>query len=183
MKRHGACLFLLITFCWMAQAIADDTAATAPAAHSLEATTYQIRNQKYQELLRPKDANNADGTRIVLYSPEPWKCMTWRLQTATNDGYCLRNVFTAKTFSFAADGTARPVTQIPYSHQPDKNPVWQFTKLEDGTYKISDAKNDGVLTAVPNAGGDGESIVVQPWQNLDEQKWELSKIDPKDLTM
>ena len=178
-------MLLAVVSCGWAVALAQDAAVKAGLGQPLEATTYQIRNKKYQELLRPKDANNADGTRIVLYSPEPWKCMTWKVQPTTNEDCLLRNFFTHKTFSpEKADKVgADPVVQIPFAHQTKDVPVWQFTKLADGTYKITDAQSTNVLTAVPGADGYGEEIVVEPWRNLDEQKWELMKIDPQHLTM
>ena len=159
--------------------------APAKANPVPEATTYQIRNVKHQDLLRPKDANNATGTPIVLYSAQPWKCMTWRLQPAGESGFHLKNLFTSKTFAAGSD-TAAPqpsVTQVPLAKDGGDSPVWQFTKLEDGNYKIADSKSSKVLTAVKHAGEYEVKIVIAPWQNQDEQKWQLEKMDPKQLTM
>lgn len=65
----------------------------------------------------------------------------------------------------------------------DGSPVWQFTKLKDGNYKITDGSSGKALTAVQNPGEYHTSIVIAPWENLDEQKWQLEKIDLKALTM
>jgi hypothetical protein len=65
----------------------------------------------------------------------------------------------------------------------DGSPVWQFTKLPDGHYKITDSSSGKALTAMQNPGEHQASIVIAPWKNLDEQKWQLEKIDPKALTM
>ena len=163
-------------------AFAEERPATATAP---EATTYQIRNLKHHELLRPKDANGATGTPIVLYPAQSWKCMTWRLQPAGDSAFNLKNLFTSKTFCASSDTNAaqQVVTQIPLAKDGGASPAWQFTKLDDGSYKITDAKSGKALTAVK--GGDDYSvkIVVAPWQNLDEQKWQLEKMDPKQLTM
>jgi len=43
--------------------------------------------------------------------------------------------------------------------------------LEDGSYKITEAKSGKALTAV-KAGHDGEAkITVEPWRDQSEQKW------------
>ncbi len=160
-------------------------AADIPSGNTApEATTYQIRNVKYQELLRPRDANSATGTPIVLYSAQPWKCMTWQLQPMGESVFCLKNLFTSKTFCDSADTSASsPVTQVPLAKTASESPAWQFARLEDGSYKISDSKSGKVLTAVKNPEQSEAKIVASPWQNLDEQKWILKKMDPKRLTM
>ena len=157
----------------------------AIAGDAPEATTYQIRNVKHQELLRPRDANNATGTPIVLYPAQPWKCMTWRLQLAGDSAFHLKNLFTGKTFSANA-GTNAPqqfVKQIPLAKDGGESPAWQFTKLDDGSYKIADGKSGKVLTAKKRADESEAKIVTAPWENQDEQKWILEKMDPKQLTM
>ena len=150
-----------------------------------EATTYQIRNVKHQELLRPRDANSANGTPIVLYPAQPWKCMTWRLQPAGESVFLLKNLFTSKTISagFDTHGSQSFVTQVPLAKAGGESPAWQFSKLPDGNYKITGNKSGKALTAVKTAGEDEAKIVVAPWQNSDEQKWILEKMDPKLLTM
>ena len=162
-----------------------DTVASGGSDPAPEATTYQIRNVKHQELLRPKDANSAPGTPIVLYSAQPWKCMTWRLQPAGDSAFHVKNLFTSKTFSAGAEtSAAQPsVTQVPLAKDGTDAPTWQFMKLEDGNYKITNAKSGKVLTAVKPESENEAKIVVAPWQNLDAQKWRLEKMDPKQLTM
>ena len=83
-------------------------------------------------------------------------------------------------FSFKAQAA---VAQVPFSKKPEERPTWQFTKLADGSYKITDAKSGKALTAVKEEAGAAVRIVVQAWQESDAQKWELIGIDPKQLTM
>ena len=54
--------------------------------------------------------------------------------------------------------------------------------LRDFLYQITEVKSSKVLTAVASEGG-GVRILVAPWQQGEEQKWELLKIDPAKLTM
>jgi hypothetical protein len=185
MKRSNSILVALAISFGCACSFAEDTPANANSAKSPEATTYQIRNLKHQELLRPKDANGANDTPIVLYPAQSWKCMTWRLQPAGESAFHLKNLFTSKTFCASSNTNAQQqsVTQVPLSKDGGESPTWQFTKLADGNYKITDSKSGKALTAVKGSDDYSIKIVIAPWQNLDEQKWQLEKIDPKQLTM
>ena len=52
-------------------AMAGDSASQPGAGKEAKPGSFQIRNQKYGDLLRPEEANSADGTRIVLYPAQP----------------------------------------------------------------------------------------------------------------
>ena len=166
-------------------ALAGDSASQPEAGKAAKPGSFQVRNQKYGDLLRPEEANRADGTRIVLYPAQPWKCMTWKFHANGESRFQLQNLFTSKTFAAeaGADKAQAAVTQMPFSKKPEERPTWQFTKLADGSYKITDAKSGNALTAVKEETGSGARVVVQPWQEGDAQKWELIEIDPKGLTM
>ena len=185
MKKISAWLLALVLGFGFGQALAEDTAPPAKNNTLPEATTYQIRNVKYQELLRPRDANSANGTPIVLYPAEPWKCMTWRLQPAGESAFHLKNLFTSKTICATGDASAPNnfVTQVPLTKDTNASPAWQFIKQADGNYEITDVKSGQALTANKEADSGALRIVTAPWQNQDEQKWTLEKMDPKDLTM
>ncbi len=182
MNRISTSLTCLIALSLLWNLVAAEPASKLPDASSAGPASFQIRNKKFGDLLRPENANNATGTPIVLYPAQPWKCMTWKLHPAGESGYQLQNHFTSKTF--AADAKAEQsaaVTQVPFAKQQAERPVWHFTKLSDGTYEISDAKTGKALTAVKAA--NGLKIVVQAWRESPEQKWELIPIDPSQLTM
>ena len=183
MKRINLLLAALAVAFGNFCAVAED--APAKANQAPEATTYQIRNVRHQDLLRPRDANSANGTPIVLYPAQPWKCMTWRLQPAGESAFHLKNLFTSKTICAGTDTNAPQqfVTQVPLAKNGGESPAWQFNKLADGNYEITDSKSGKALTALKNANEYEVKIVVAPWQNLDEQKWVLEKMDPKQLTM
>ena len=180
MKKLNLLLIALAIFLGRNDGFAADNSTNAP-----EPTTYQIRNVKHQELLRPRYANSANGTPIVLYPAQPWKCMTWRLQPAGESAFHLKNLFTGKTFSSSSDTNALQqfVKQIPLAKDGGESPAWSFTKLDDGNYKIADRKSGKVLTAKKSADESEVKIVTAPWENQDEQKWILEKMDPKQLTM
>lgn len=168
-----ACLSLLAVFAVNA---ADQT--NAPAALT---GSFQIRNQKFGDLLRPKDASGAEGARIVLYPAEPWKCMTWRVKPVSNSVCQVQNHFTSKTFTVKSGSEGKDVTQTAWAREADQRPQWSFTLLPDGSYKICDTKTDEALTAKESGGSVG--IVLAPWKDQAEQKWKLEAIDPAKLTM
>src|SRR5436190_14020625 len=102
--------------------LAADTVPAAPVK------SYQIRNSKFDQLLRPENANNADGTRIVLYPAEPWKCMTWKLCPAGDSAFQLQNHFTNKTFENKTNDAPSAVVQVPFARDPSKRPTWNVIK-------------------------------------------------------
>jgi hypothetical protein len=146
--------------------------------------SFQIRNKKFGDLLRPEGANGADGTRIVLYPAQSWRCLTWKLHPAGESIFHPQNHFTSKTFASAAkaDGTQTAVAQVPFSKEAKERPAWRFTKLADGFYQIIEVKSGKALTAVASDGG-GARLVVAPSGLGADQKWELIKTDPSKLTM
>jgi hypothetical protein len=52
-------------------ALAGDAVSQLGAGKAALAGSFQIRNQKYGNLLRPEEANSADGTRILLCPGQP----------------------------------------------------------------------------------------------------------------
>jgi hypothetical protein len=183
MKRWNGLWFCLLSLISHQAVMAEEAASPVPSPKSSAPASFQVRNKKYGELLRPEDANSANRTRIVLYPAQPWKCMTWKFHPAGDSAFQLQNHFTSKTFSAtpASDQAAQPVLQLPFAKEAGERPIWHFTKLADGSYRITDAKSAKVLTAVKD--NTGLRVVAQAWQDQDDQKWELLPIDPKQLTM
>jgi Ricin-type beta-trefoil lectin domain-like len=185
MKSFSLLLICLAAIIGSTSGIAVDSPADSLNSKTSAPASFQVRNKKFGDLLRPEDANNANGTRLVLYSAQPWKCMTWKFHPAGESAFQLQNYFTSKTFApdTKVEKEAQPVTQVPFAKPSGECPTWRFTKLPDGTYKITDSKSGMVLTAVKADPGSTATIIVQAWQEKAEQKWELIPIDPKQLTM
>jgi hypothetical protein len=180
----------ILWLCWVLLGAALNlSAADSPnqpgGASTASPKSFQIRNHKFGNLLRPEDANNADGTPIVLYPDQPWKCMTWTFHPSGGSSFQLENRFTSKTFAAKAADTQTQATvaQVPFAKNFSDRPTWQFTKLPDGTYKITDPKSGKVMTAVKEENTTRCRIVITAWYDGDDQKWDLSEIDPKVLTM
>ena len=171
-------------------AVAGDPSSAPAQTTAPEATTYQIRNVKYGELLRPRDANNAEGTPIVLYPAQPWKCMTWQLKPRNDSDattFRVKNLFTSKTFHAVPDpDTNAPqqrVAQFRFPIDGTPAPAWRFVRQDDGSYEIADVQSGHAVTAVKDDDVSEARIVTAIWSNQESQKWRLEKIDPKDLTM
>jgi hypothetical protein len=158
--------------------------ANATSLKTAVPESFQIRNKKFGDLLRPEDANSANGTRIVLYPAQTWKCLTWKMYPAGDAVFQLQNHFTSKTFAPAAktDGAQTAVIQVPFGKEAKDRPTWRIAKLADGLCQIIEVKSGKALTAVASDGG-GVRIVVAPAAQGDDQKWELIKTDPSKLTM
>jgi hypothetical protein len=139
--------------------------------------SYQIRNCKFGEVLRPENANNADGVRIVLYPAQPWKCMTWKLLPVGDSVFQLQNHFTHKTFADGTNGPGRAVVQVPFERAA-KRPAWKLVKLANGFYRIVDIASEQSLTAASK-----DAVVLARWEEKPEQQWELIETDPAKLTM
>ncbi len=169
----------------VADSRAADSAVGLAPTKSAAPESFQIRNQKFGDLLRPEDADSAPGTRLVLYPAQPWKCLTWKFLPAGDAVFQLQNHFNSKTFAADAKaGQPQPaVTQVVFAKEAGERPKWQFTKLSDGTYRITDPQSGKALTAVKAEASSTVTIVIAPWRDAGEQKWELLKTDPAKLSM
>lgn len=90
--------------------------------------TYAIQNTVTNKNLRPYDAGNQNGNRIVLYNHVEWKCMTWQFIKLADNTYQLKNLFTSKTCQ-AKDLTDKKGSSL--EQQPLANSSlqqWEFIK-------------------------------------------------------
>jgi len=85
--------------------------------------TFAIQNITTGKNLRPYDAGNQNGNRIVSYNHVEWKCMTWDFKHIGDSTYQLKNLFTSKTF------------------QGKETPAKQGTKLEQQPLSTSAAQH------------------------------------------
>jgi hypothetical protein len=167
---------------WIVLAVAACAVAlssfSADTGQALAPGSYQIRNCKFGELLRPENANNANGTHIVLYPAQPWKCMTWKFSPAGESAFYLQNHFTSKTFGAKTNAANSVAVQIPFAKEAALRPSWHFTKLSSGFYRITNEASGESLTASSR-----DVVVLAPWKETPEQQWELLPTDPAKLTM
>jgi len=144
---------------------------------------YMLHNAAHGDLLRPKDARSDEGTPLVLYPEQRWKCLTWDIQPAGDaDGAVrLKNLFTSKTFRpDPAAGAPTAGVQVGFSAQASDQ-VWKLRPQTDGTCRVEHAATGGVLQA-PAEGGWNAPVSVGPWDGSARQRWKLVRA-PDQLDM
>lgn len=129
-------------------------------------------------LLRVKDAGNANGTPLVAYYPENWKCMTWNFKSTGNETYQLQNLLTGKTF--------QPVAQagenVAFDEQPLKdgagNQKYEFIKVKTDTYKIRLKGTELYVTPSDDKGKVNSAIVLNKENSQPDQLWYIYQQSP-----
>lgn len=142
--------------------------------------TYAIKNVQTGMLLRIKDANKANGTPIVAYTPVSWKCMTWDFKHVEGAYYQLQNLFSNKTFqpvqSPAVNGSA-------LEEQPLKEnaagQVYEFIPVSKDVYLIKLKGTDLYLTPSDGAGAVNSVITLAPRKTTPLQQWTIYEQHPE----
>ena len=114
--------------------------------------SYAIKNVKTGLLLRIKDANKEDGTPLVAYTPENWKCMTWDFNHVDGDTYILKNLLSGKTFQTQKEN---PTADDALNEKPLNNtPIqqYEFIPVKKDIYLIKLKSTDLYLTPADEKG-------------------------------
>jgi hypothetical protein len=138
--------------------------------------TYAIQNTATGKNLRPYEAGNQNGNRIVLYNHVEWKCMTWEFRQVKDNTYQLKNLFTGKTFQ-AKDKPAKQGSTL--EQQPlaaTDAQQWEFIKKAANTYLIRLKGTELYITA--SSGQTNSDIVLQPEKKEAMQQWRLVAQNP-----
>jgi len=91
---------------------------------------YAIKNVQTGMLLRVKDASGKNGTPLVAYDPQNWKCMTWAFKNVEGNTYQLRNLFTSKTFQPKKELDAKMNLEEQPLVAGDINQQYEFIPIE-----------------------------------------------------
>jgi len=147
-------------------------AAQQSNAQEFKGGAFQLENKATRLLLRPKDANNADGTQIVVYPKYDWRCLTWDITPA---GYAniftFKNYFTSKTIQPTA-GIAESTPVLQAAIRPSATlQQWDIVKVEGDYYKISPHGSNLVMTVEGN--GTNAKVVLKKWDQSAAQLWKL----------
>ena len=139
---------------------------------------FALKNVHTGKYVRIKDANSADGTPIVAYSPVNWKCVTWNFRPAADGSYTLINLFSGKTLQ-PLNGEARGgVTMEEQPIGKYKNQLYEVIAAGDGQYYVRLKGADLYLTPADANGETNSSIVLQPKKDGDLQRWTLVSQHP-----
>ena len=139
---------------------------------------FALKNVHTGKYVRIKDANGADGTPIVAYSPENWKCVTWQFQPSANGGHTLKNLFSGKTLQ-PQNGDAK--AGVAMEEQPIGNTTRQDYELINAgkdVYYVRLKGTDLYLTPSDPGGATNSSIILQAKQDGDLQRWTLVEQHP-----
>lgn len=139
------------------------------------ANTYAIQNVETDKCIRPHDAENEDGTKIISYSHHDWECITWQLIGLENDVYLLKNLYTQK--SFQPSSTPKAGVNL-WQQTLGGSPLqyWEFIKQSDETYLIR--LKDTELYVTVTSDEDDSDIVLMPKQDSKSQLWRLVRQNP-----
>jgi len=140
--------------------------------------TYAIKNVATGMVLRVKDANGADGTPLVSYSPVNWKCVTWDFKNVEGQTYQLKNLFTGKTFQ----PQQSPVEGVIMEEQPMASAKtiqqYEFLPADRKSYLIRMKGTDLYLTPADEKGTTNSGILLAKKKNTDLQRWTLEEQHP-----
>jgi hypothetical protein len=139
---------------------------------------YAIKNLHTGMLLRVKNADSKNGTPLVAYYPENWKCMTWNFKSTGNNTYQLQNLLTNKTFQPAAQAN----TDVPFEEQPlisdATNQQYEFVKVKQDIYLIKLKDTDLYVTPADGKGKVNSAIILAAKKNTTEQLWTIYEQAP-----
>jgi hypothetical protein len=132
---------------------------------------YAIKNVKTGMLLRVKDAHSKNGTPLVAYYPENWKCMTWDFKKTDANTYQLRNLLTNKTFQPVAAANI----DVAFDEQPlvsnDAKQQYEFIPVKKDTYLIKLKGTDLYVTPADPKGEVNSAIVLAAKKGTPDQQW------------
>ena len=139
---------------------------------------FALRNVHTGKYVRIKDANGANGTPIVAYSPVSWKCVTWEFRPSADGSYTLKNLFSGKTLQ-PLNGEAR--AGVAMEEQPlgkDKNQQYEVVAAGNSQYYVRLKGSELYLTPSDPGGETNSSILLQPKKDGDLQRWTLVEQHP-----
>ena len=131
---------------------------------------YAIKNVQTGLLLRIKDANGKNGTPLVAYSPENWKCMTWNFKQVEGNTYQLQNLFTNKTFEPITDSSAHIITLSEQPMEAKPNQQYEFITAENNSYLIKLKGTDLYITSPTDKEEVNAKIILTKKNNSNTQR-------------
>ncbi len=140
---------------------------------------FALKNVYTGKYVRIKDANGANGTPIVAYSPVNWKCVTWEFKPFAGGSYTLKNLFSGKTLQ-PTNGEARAGVAMEEQPIGKDAAVQEYEVISAGKdqYYVRLKGSELYLTPSDPGGETNSSIVLQPKKDGDLQRWTLVEQHP-----
>lgn len=140
--------------------------------------TYAIKNEQTGMLLRVKDAHSENGTPLVAYYPENWKCMTWDFQHIEGNVYKLKNLFTGKTFQPVTEANAGVALEEQPLSADNATQQYEFEPIDKDTFLIKLKGTDLYLTPSDKKGSVNSKIILAKKTNTKDQYWDIYQQSP-----
>jgi len=139
---------------------------------------YAIKNIKTGMLLRVKDASDRNGTPLVAYNPQNWKCMTWEFQSKGENTYQLKNLYTNKTFQALGEAKDNAVMEEQPLVIDASNQQYEFIKVKKDTYLIRLKSTELYLTPADPEGSTNSPILLANKKDTLLQQWSIYPQNP-----
>ena len=139
---------------------------------------FALKNVHTGKYIRIRDANCADGTPIVAYSPQNWRCMTWEFRPGANGSHTLKNLFSGKTLQ-PPNGEAK--AGIALEEQPlgsSKVQDYELLIVIKDQYLVRLKGTDLYLTPEDPDGSTNSKIILDRKREGDIQRWTLVEQHP-----
>ncbi|GGB24551.1 RICIN domain-containing protein [Mucilaginibacter rubeus] len=140
--------------------------------------SYAIKNEKTGMLLRVKDAHSENGTPLVAYYPENWKCMTWNFKHVAGNTYELQNLLTNKTFQPKGDADVNVALEEQPLNTNSAIQQYEFEAIGHDTFMIKLKGTDLYITPSDKKGVVNSQIVLAKKTNTKDQYWNIYEQSP-----
>ncbi|SCW70471.1 RICIN domain-containing protein [Mucilaginibacter sp. NFR10] len=140
--------------------------------------SYAIKNEQTGMLLRVKDAHSENGTPLVAYYPENWKCMTWSFKHVAGNTYQLQNLLTNKTFQPKGDADVNVALEEQSLNTNSANQQYEFEAIGHDTFMIKLKGTDLYITPSDKKGAVNSKIVLAKKTNTKDQYWNIYEQSP-----
>ncbi|RBQ11356.1 RICIN domain-containing protein [Pedobacter miscanthi] len=136
---------------------------------------FAIKNVLTGMLLRVKDASGKNGTPLVAYDPQNWKCMTWNFVAVEGNTYQLKNLFTGKTFQPKAGDVALEEQPL---NLGSVNQQYEFEPAGKDVYLIRLKGTNLYVTPEDKKGAINSAIILAKKTKTKEQQWSIYEQSP-----
>lgn len=140
--------------------------------------TYAIKNAETGMLLRIKDANTQNGTPLVSYHPQDWKCMTWDFVHVDGNTYQLKNLFSEKTFQPKNEAAENSKLEEQPLIANQANQLFEFLPAEKNLYLIKLKGTELYVTPSDEKGTVNSPIVLAKKKTGKLQLWTIYEQKP-----
>ncbi|NVM63956.1 hypothetical protein FHW88_002245 [Mucilaginibacter sp. SG538B] len=140
--------------------------------------SYAIKNEQTGMLLRVKDAHSENGTPLVAYYPENWKCMTWNFKHVAGNTYQLQNLLTNKTFQPKGDADVNVALEEQSLNANSAIQQYEFEAIDNDTFMIKLKGTDLYITPSDKKGVVNSQIVLAKKTNTKDQYWNIYEQSP-----